>query len=392
VPTQRDRGKGGGGGGSGSGGRGGGRGREPELDLAQLMDQHLGAEGGDHLINGPAAHQIHNITGHETITSPLVAATFWQAFVYSDVFKKIYRSLSGSALSPTHKAARTDIIVVRHGGGWPRQDLLILDPRYSQAAPTAITAEATPRELEVGSERFQRWLEASSTTARMSKVLSDELLGPLIQSSPSLAAEAATTGRFRFLVAKKPPVIPTALAPENPVGVGPSMRSVGAWGMDSSGREGATTALHDLLKKGSAIGMTLSVGSATGTVIAEDVVSDSCFVEVVKPFAGGRTVKPFRGTLPPLYAPFFFAGVGTKKRASTLFQGNTFELPFWTAGVQSRVFTPPHTVPGDSGAALVDQSGDLVLGFSQNRSGFGAPNAHSGWIWAEAVFEAYGLV
>jgi hypothetical protein len=53
----------------------------------------------------------------------------------------------------------------------------------------------------------------------------------------------------------------------------------------------------------------------------------------------------------------------------------------------SRVYTTPETVPGDSGAALVD-SADHIVGFATGRSIFGAPIEYSAWVWADHVLHA----
>jgi hypothetical protein len=58
---------------------------------------------------------------------------------------------------------------------------------------------------------------------------------------------------------------------------------------------------------------------------------------------------------------------------------------------QPRVYTPAVTNPGDSGAALIEDSSDLVAGFAHERTEAGAQLEWSSWIWADAVFTALNV-
>jgi hypothetical protein len=56
----------------------------------------------------------------------------------------------------------------------------------------------------------------------------------------------------------------------------------------------------------------------------------------------------------------------------------------------SKVYTNPDTVPGDSGAALLD--GDhRTLGLAAYRTEFDAPLPFAVWVWAAQVAGVFGL-
>src|SRR5205085_165176 len=104
---------------------------------------------------------------------------------------------------------------------------------------------------------------------------------------------------------------------------------------------------------------------------------------------GSLTPGPLRGKLPRLYDQCTFVGAASGRSSTTVIM-TTYELPFWRPGVQSRVFTKPDPVRGDSGAALLDSENNVV-GFAHDLSAMGVPNQHAGWIWAESVFHELDL-
>jgi hypothetical protein len=55
------------------------------------------------------------------------------------------------------------------------------------------------------------------------------------------------------------------------------------------------------------------------------------------------------------------------------------------------VYTNADTAPGDSGAALIDEEDDSILGFARRRSGFGSKVGYSSWVWAWQVYMAHKL-
>lgn len=77
-------------------------------------------------------------------------------------------------------------------------------------------------------------------------------------------------------------------------------------------------------------------------------------------------------------------------RVSSQIVGIDPRLPFLSEYAQLIVTTDLVTARGDSGAALIDTTGN-VLGFAHERTTPNARNPYSSWIWADLVFRAHGL-
>jgi hypothetical protein len=78
----------------------------------------------------------------------------------------------------------------------------------------------------------------------------------------------------------------------------------------------------------------------------------------------------------------------TSQHVVTAVQAQDPGLTHFSPTSQSRVYTPAVTNPGDSGAALVEESTDLVIGFAKDRTEAGASIEWSSWVWADSVFAA----
>jgi hypothetical protein len=99
-------------------------------DLSQLADELLGAEGGGQLQDaGPSSKYLYVAVGSEVHASPLIATTFWQAFIASQSFPNLLRRAGASILAISHAEA-VEAYIVCHGQGWPRFDLVVLDPEF----------------------------------------------------------------------------------------------------------------------------------------------------------------------------------------------------------------------------------------------------------------------
>lgn len=158
---------------------------------------------------------------------------------------------------------------------------------------------------------------------------------------------------------------------------------------------GLTVAYH-ALRVGSTLGYAgqrVNVDGHAGTVISIDVVSDSAFVKLddgvghfpATPIASVRT-KP---------APGYGQAASFKRRGShrvidTKIVGSSPTLLMPHPSVQRQVLTNPDSLPGDSGSALVDDTGQLT-GFCFGGSGTSSPLLFSLWIWADSVFDAHNL-
>jgi hypothetical protein len=122
------------------------------------------------------------------------------------------------------------------------------------------------------------------------------------------------------------------------------------------------------------------------------VITDSAFV-ALESVDGLDTDVRVRGVLsglvPRNYEEVSFEGK-VSGPTSTFVTGWTPELPRISVDTQARVMTEPDTVPGDSGAAVIDSQG-YIIGFAFRRSGYNERPPLASWIWAESVLIAHGL-
>jgi hypothetical protein len=317
---------------------------------------------------------LHEIFLSETVTSPLIATTFWQAFIDSPAFAK---SLWKAGASNT-AVFQGERFIVTHGSGWPRQDLIIFDPSHTASEPIVASIEPLRDELINGWERFRH---------------RTGLLDPQFRMRELAAIEASLEQPFGVVVTARPPVEFTR-SPSPPWSVTPVGTQAGIGGVSTAGvvaknnrnQTGVTAALHAL---GSA--KQASVAGQAYNVVSEDVVSDSCFIDIpgcaLPPTSG--LAGPLQGVTPRVLDRVTFEGV-TSTRVITIVTGWSPDLPFVLPYSQLKVLTKADTNPGDSGAALIDGS-DHIIGFAFYRTGFGAPIEYAAWIWADSVFQAHQL-
>lgn len=345
------------------------------MELTTMMDQYLGAQGGAAIYAlGPATRMFHEIYGSEAVTSPLIVTTFWQAFIESPAFaKSLWKA--GASSTAIFEGER---FIVSHGSGWPRQDLVIFDPRHDSKEPVVVPIEPEPGDLVEGWERFRQ---------------RNQLTDPHFRVHQLAAIEASSAQPFGAIVVPRPPIEFTR-CPSPPWPVAPSGTSSAAAAVSTAGvvvrnnrnQTGVTAALHALGGAKQA-----SVAGQVCNVVSEDVISDSCFIEVpgcALPPQGGLA-GPLRGVTPRVLDPVKFEGI-TSSTVATVVTGWSPDLPFVLPYSQLKVLTKPDTNPGDSGAALID-SNDELIGFAFYRTGFGAPIEYAAWIWADCVFQAHKL-
>jgi hypothetical protein len=138
----------------------------------------------------------------------------------------------------------------------------------------------------------------------------------------------------------------------------------------------------------------VNVGPLQGVVAEEDLMTDSVFITV----AGGiplTTVRGAKGWLqgvtPRLDDDAEFDGATSGRTIKTAVSGADPGVTTYSEFRQARVYTPPVTNPGDSGAALVETSSDRIMGFAHERTAPGARIEWSSWIWADSVFKALNI-
>jgi hypothetical protein len=98
---------------------------------------------------------------------------------------------------------------------------------------------------------------------------------------------------------------------------------------------------------------------------------------------------PLSGMSPRVMEVVEFDGIRSGKTTTTVTGWDPTILTV-ESYIQNKIVTEPVTMPGDSGAALIDGDGH-VLGFAFYTTGMNARPQHSAWIWAESVYRAHGL-
>ena len=302
---------------------------------------------------------------------------FGRLFIASQSFPNLLRRAGASILAISHAEA-VEAYIVCHGQGWPRFDLVVLDPEFPSELPVAAPVSPNAEELSVGWEKFR---------------YRRRLTHPSFREFESVAIEASAAQPYGIIIAKRPEIVftrtPSPPWQVTPTVSGPSAASVSTAGIvakNSVGNVAITAALH-------AVGLAsqATVDSMSGTVISQDAITDSCFIELQNPPipATGGLGGPLSGVTPRVPEQVTFNGIASGS-TTTVVTGWSPDLPYVLPYSQLKVLTKADTNPGDSVAALIDSS-DHLIGFSFYRTGFGAPMEYSVWIWAESVFKAHGL-
>jgi hypothetical protein len=396
--------------------------------LSSLVDRELRSSGRE-------MQQLYNIFDDEGDIEPLIATLFWQIFIASPAYPNTLRRAGASRIAIT----QGDAMVVSHGlKGKQRYNLLIFDPAFPRREPVGVSIEASASELREGwmqwkakmssdwlesllvpriaskaFELFERrgrgaghdvedWLEAEQYVKEGST--EDDAMVQFVRIvqniGPSFAAEAAAANSFGVVVAR-PPMVEYTAVPTPRWGVaaeagGHYTSTVGVLATDDQRRKGVTVALHalpaDVVPSVTTVCIT-GMNKMIGTVQSINDKTDSCFVELQGDFTVGSLAGkagPLIGVSPRENEQVTFDGSVSGKQTTTViaWDPDVFLVhPFVTG---SKVYTTPVTIPGDSGAALVDAD-DHVLGFAYYRTGIGEAVEFSAWIWAHSVYRAHKL-
>lgn len=356
---------------------------QSEMDLSDYVDIQVESDEGSYLDNaGPGARAVHDRTGSEERTRPLVASTFWQSYVSSDAFE---RDLAYNGMQ-TAVLGEGEPLVVHHG--FERYTLLLSSRQLTD--PRSFVVDPTEAELREG------WARANRRRLESARDLPANAPDPRhIQEAlalmPQVAIEAYQSQRFYLLVIPRVEeeltTIPSPALTVDAAGIGMSSCTAGAIVQDSVGRIGVTAAAHAVPP-----GSQVTVNGTPATVVArvDDDKYDCCFVEMptIAASASRSTHGPLR-LAPRMNQPVNFERIA-RGLVTTAVRGFNLELPYFDPHLQQTVRTGWVTVRGDSGSALVDED-DYILGFAHSRSAANAPVTYSSWIWADAVFQKLGL-
>jgi hypothetical protein len=340
------------------------------------MNDLLGADVGVRLTQaGPASAGVAEALAENGSADSLLAGMFWLRFVRSEIFPSVVKNLGGS------NQARP--VVVSHAQE-TRFNLLLLDPLFDgdPAAQTidpvfAISAMIIDEETLGTAERVAAKVPDTDTLS------SDLLL--------TSGAELASNVEFGVVLAKQPEEIDNcAVSPALAITEGDEVCCTVGITVELDGSLVATTAEHAL----GADPDRLSQHGNRLEVLSRHRDSDSCLLELHEDPTTGRKQRglggPLRGMAPAPFQEVYFSGAksgNSKTTTQVMFDPTILDVQ---VDQIARIYTDPGTVPGDSGAALIDQN-DRILGFAHRRSSYGSKLQYSSWVWAEQVCMAHGL-
>jgi hypothetical protein len=346
---------------------------------------------------GPNCDRIARAAPTARFGEQMLSSLFWWCYVRTDNFAEALEISGLREIKPGHRQ-----IIASHAEG-TRFDLLILAPEVR--APRGVTV--TPDRSYARSRPSPRDLPsiALSESENMLAMLARAGIRVDARVAVIAVAELARYGDFRVVVAAPPEETPTGAAPQPgepghsflapasalPVTFDDEPRAVATAGVIATGDGGllVTTARH-VIETAAARSAKIMVGGMPASVVGQpDLLTDSCVLAVgcaVRPGAGAA--GPLRRP-PVLYMPASFAGAASGPTQTKII---SFDMSVVSPTPHSggRVYTDPDTIPGDSGAALID-SDDHLVGFAVGRTAFGAPIEFSTWSWAEQVLTAHQL-
>jgi hypothetical protein len=345
------------------------------MELTQYMDKFLGGEGAGFSLEvptrraGPTIDKVAKFV--RPVSRSLRATGFWQAFIDSPSFEK--------TVGPAVMSVRTERFLVCHGSDSSRLDLLVFNPDHDASEPIVTRAEPQRGDLVEGAHRFWERTGAS----REYQYLMEHAVLRSSAGPQNFGIVVTAPPRRRLTRCPSPPWTVEPIGSSDAAG-GPSTAGVVA--RNNQNQIGVTAALHALESAKS-----VRVKGQPGNVVSQDNISDSCFIALedcpIPPTRG--LAGPLRGLTPRFLDPVRFEGIGSRE-AGTFVIGWSPDLPCVLPYSQLKVLTKPDTVPGDSGAALID-TGDHILGFAFYRTGFGELIEFATWIWADSVFSAHHL-
>jgi hypothetical protein len=353
----------------------------PGKDLSQVADEILtGVEMAPLTTAGAATALMAQACPTDAVATPLIATLLWESFVTDKRFQEALQEAGAS----DRALAEGQVLVVRHAGE-TRHDLMVLDPGFTGANPRAVPVDLAPSAATAASRRDElSW----------SALLAADVDGPwsTLDEATITAAlqEAAGAAEFGLVVAPQPELLLTACpSPAWPVripGERATVATVGAIVEALDGSLAVTTAAHAVVGRATA-----SIAGTAGTVAATHEPTDSALILVPDLPLNGRgrgRAGPLRGLCPAQDERYTFEGVNSGVTGA--------DVIGWEIGILAvdrypgaKVYTTPETVPGDSGAGLVD-SEDRIVGFATWRSAFGQPVEYSAWVWADQVLGALG--
>jgi S1-C subfamily serine protease len=351
-------------------------------NVADFLDDLIGGGPGTDLAEaGPACARIADDLDDSRDASGVIATVLWSLISRSRSFTGLMHEVTLSSADPSG----TFVIAHPLFAPQPRFDLLVLHSAMAGQPPAVRRVQppvAEPHSLEALHELPKQlahptsfWLEAAQEVFGVQEPA-------VVFAEPP--AELDTAGL-------------ACLAPDPSLDVraergSPRSTSIGVVVRCADDEVGLTTALHGL---GNPSASEAWIADQRAKVAAAHAISDSAILKLDDAHSldllnGDRIVGPLSGRTPRQGDPPAHFNGATSRRQRTYVTGWSPDLLMVTPWNQVKVLTTPESVPGDSGAALVDEEG-YVLGFAHAVSDFSTPMPFSTWIWADSVFRAHNL-
>jgi hypothetical protein len=329
----------------------------------------------------PLWQRAYDVIGNESRTDPTVASLLSDIVLCTDEF---LNALKLRSLDPSAVSGREVMLLNR--SQWGEYVLLIADEHLSGNGLLDEENLLLPQpSLERALERWQR--SRVQNHPRTQSKLDD-----FYQNISAEDLKGINTFPIHFT--KRPRLIPTS-APSPAWQVTSDTvsgrASVGCIVASRHGHRTGVTTVRHFFPKGAIKDMEVDVDGRKGVVKGEDLMSDSVFIQLT--FSPGEhlSVRATKGWLqgeaPRLGALAAFDGA-TSQHVVTAVSAQDPGVTHYSQYTQSRVYTQAVTNPGDSGAALIEESTDLIIGFAKDRTEAGALIEWSSWIWADSVFTA----
>jgi len=389
---------------------------EPDksYDLSEFMQELVPTQRSAGVFSKSAtAERIHDVVGHETLTEPIVATFFWQIINYTEFYDFISKEYKINV-----PKGKVEQMVVSHGKN--HYSLLLLVPGLKHDLHYLISAnDLHPAEIEAAFFKWQRANQnalgrvergfAAKKTVTENDIRYFRTQVSLINSvEPGFTDSILNNNLMNIVLSRAPEEelmnsfkskthhkVTSNIGENSTAGVY-AIKLVNVGGQTKE-IFGVTVCRHGLIGQlglqplvPNIIGQEVEIKGLKGKVISDDVISDSCFVELDQKLV--NEIEPCTGPLqifPNQNDQLSFEGF-TTGRANTKAMAWDPELLTPEPLEQKTFRTPKVTNKGDSGAGIFDPNGK-VLGFAFTKSKLGQQPEYSKWIWANSVFQFHNL-
>ena len=338
---------------------------------------------------GPISREIINIDQYSSVgfvTNMDMAGLIWTAFLQSNINK----ALEIQEYSADHETPTLVQLVPKNY--WEKSFVLVVLSNKISSTYSYILSQSEREEVE--NELF-------NYIRRKPGIKDEVILRPVYRVFSELDRSLidvpleilyAPLGDIEYLSSTPDPFIEVAFNARPPV----YDSSVGVLA-SSKGNKGCTVCLHAFENiKGFGLNSKVLINQERATIKSVDRITDSCFAEFDDQSASFSHVPnsgPLSGISPRQGMKCTYSGKRSGNKVTAII--NTFSptIPYLQGpkvGAQQHVLTNKVTKGGDSGAALVEPTGNVV-GFSFFKSGYNASFPYSAWIWAKDVYDVHNI-